>query len=140
VIPVELARSLRDRGLTWTPVEGDRFVLPDRDLDGQFFTIFEMVVEVRRAPAGTVIAFNGTTEWALDAVEQAEAVWLPREEQLREALGASMLSLARLDDGWRCTTRTADGLHEVDADTASEVYGRALLHLLRGAQRRGDSS
>ncbi|MFC5272404.1 hypothetical protein [Brachybacterium sacelli] len=30
--------------------------------------------------------FNGTTEWALDSVEQHEAIWIPREDQLRTAL------------------------------------------------------
>jgi hypothetical protein len=130
VIPLELARRLSDAGLVWHPAEGDLFVLPDRDLDGQVFTISEMVVEVRRAPAGTLIAFNGTTEWALDAVEQAETVWLPREAQLREALGAALLALTRTDDRWRVTYRLVGELRETDGRSASEAYGLALLSLL----------
>jgi hypothetical protein len=130
VIPFELATQLRDAGLPWHPAEGDRFVLPDRDLDGQVFTISEMVVEVRRAPVGALIAFNGTTEWALDSVEQAETVWLPREEQLREALDDALLALARTDDGWRVTYRVDAELVEATGPTASEAYGRALLALL----------
>jgi hypothetical protein len=130
VIPFELARQLRDAGLAWRPHEGDRFVLPDRDLDGRVFTISEMVVEVRRSPVGTLIAFNGTTEWALDSIEQAEAVWLPREEQLRETIGDALLSLTRLDEGWRVTLHLDGRLTEVDGATASDAYGRALLALL----------
>jgi hypothetical protein len=130
VIGIELARRLRAAGLAWEPTEGDRFVLPDRDLDGRVFTISEMVVEVRRGPVGTLIAFNGTTEWALDAIEQAETVWLPREHQLRELLGEALLSLARLDDGWRCTARIGDELRDFEHANAADAYGEALLSVL----------
>lgn len=135
MISFDLAQQLHEAGLRWMPSEGDRFVLPDRDLDERVFTISEMVVEVRRSPVGDLIAFNGTTEWALDAIEQAETVWLPREAQLRELLDAALLSLARLDDGWRCTVRIGGELVEVEADEADEAYGRALLAELRGADR-----
>jgi hypothetical protein len=134
VLPVDLARQLRDAGLRWEPTEGDRFVLPDRDLDGQVFTISDMVVEVRRSPVGTLIAFNGTTEWALDAIEQAETVWLPREEQLREALGADLRSLAQVEGGWRVTLELDGALVDRTAPTASEAYGRALLARLTGTR------
>lgn len=134
MISFDLAEQLRASGLQWTPAEGDRFVLPDRDLDGHIFTISEMVVEVRRSPVGDLIAFNGTTEWALDAIERAETVWLPREGQLRERLGAALLALARLDGGWRCTVRIGEELVEVESPEAEEAYGRALLAVLRGAR------
>ena len=134
MISHELALNLHEFGLAWTPSEGDRFVLPDRDLDGQVFTISDMVVEVRRSPVGDLIAFNGTTEWALDAIEQAEAVWLPREGQLRELLGDRLLSLASIEDGWRCTVRIDDDLVEVEAAAADESYGLALVEVLRAAQ------
>ena len=134
MISFELAEQLRASGLQWTPSEGDRFVLPDRDLDGHIFTISEMVVEVRRSPVGDLIAFNGTTEWALDAIERAETVWLPREGQLRERLGAALLALARLDGGWRCTVRIGEELVELEAPEADEAYGRALLAVLCGAR------
>lgn len=130
MIPHELARRLHDAGLVWQPAEGDRFVLPDRDLDGRVFTISDMVVEVRRAPVGTLIAFNGTTELALDAIEQAEAVWLPREEQLRELLGDALLALVRTEAGWRVTYHHRSGLREVTAAGAAEAYALALLELL----------
>jgi len=134
MISFELAEQLHASGLQWTPSEGDRFVLPDRDLDGHIFTISEMVVEVRRSPVGDLIAFNGTTEWALDAIERAETVWLPREGQLRERLGTTLLALARLDGAWRCTVRIGEELVELEAPEADEAYGRALLAVLRGAR------
>lgn len=130
MIEVELAHELHAAGLPWEPADGDHFVLPDRGLDGQVFTISEMVVEVRRSAVGQMIAFNGTTEWALDSIEQAEAIWVPRESQLRRALGTSLLSLARTDAGWRCTVRLGDRLHESDASEAETAYALALLHVL----------
>jgi hypothetical protein len=131
VLSPQLARALREHGLAWTPAEGDRFVLPDHDLDGRVFTISEMVVEVRRSPIGALIAFNGTTEWALDAIEQTEAVWVPREEQLRDLLGPALLSLVRTDDAWRVTFRAVDGqLAEVDRSDVADAYAAALLVLL----------
>lgn len=135
MIGIDLARALRDAGLVWRPLEGDRFFLPDRGMDDRVFTISEMVVEVRSAPVGSVIAFNGTTEWALDAIEQAEAIWIPREHQLREALGEAMLSLVQLDDGWRCTTREHGQLLEATEDTAELAYATALLRLLERDRR-----
>lgn len=130
LIDIELAHVLHASGLPWEPEDGDRFVLPDREMDGQIFTISEMVIEVKRSGIGQMIAFNGTTEWALDSIEQAEAVWIPRESQLRVALGERLLSLARTDDGWRCTVRLGEELHETDAAEAAEAYALALLHVL----------
>src|ERR1700759_3012498 len=81
----ELAVALRDAGLVWTPENGDRFVVPDRDLDNMVFVLSDMVVEEATLPDGThVLAFNGTTEWALDALEATEAIGVPSEAQLRE--------------------------------------------------------
>lgn len=137
VLDLELAHELHVAGLAWEPEDGDRFVLPGRDLDDRVFTISEMVVEVRRSPVGALIAFNGTTEWALDSIEQAEAVWIPREEQLRTALGVALLALARTDTGWRCTYRIDDRLLEAEASEAVGAYGGALLAVLRNEASDG---
>jgi hypothetical protein len=68
-ISVELSRVLHDAGLEWNPRLGDRFHVPDRDLDEYTFAISEMVVEVRDAiDGGSELAFNGTVEWALDSI------------------------------------------------------------------------
>lgn len=130
-ISTALARDLRDAGLTWQPSDGDRFAIPERGLDDRRFTVSEMVVEVRDTPAGPVMAFNGTTEWALDAILQREVIWLPREDQLRLALGPAFDQLVRTAEGYRCTVALDDHPVGYDGPTAAEAYGRALLHRLR---------
>ena len=130
MIDTDLARRLHTAGLIWEPAEGDRFILPDRDMDEHVFTISEMVVEVRTAPTGRIIAFNGTTEWALDAVEQTEVVWLPREDQLRHSLGDTLLSLVREETAWRCTIILDGRLHDTAAADAATAYALALLEVL----------
>lgn len=106
MITRELAVALRDRGLVWHPAEGDRFQLdlPDDvelEAEAEVFTVSEMTIEARQTPSGTDLAFNGTTEWALDAVTLADAVWLPREDQLRDLLRGTFRALVRLDDTFR---------------------------------------
>lgn len=128
MLTVELARALREAGMAWHPQRGDAFVIPDRDLDGQVFVLSDMVIEQQDVPGGPpILAFNGTTEWALDSLEAHDAVWLPREDQLREQVGDAFVSLERADGpvgGWVVTT--ADGRRHVEVDAAC-AYGRALL-------------
>ncbi len=78
---------LRKAGALWVPAAGDRFVVPDRDMDDDVFVVSDMTVEVHDYQGSKVIGFNGTTEWALDSIEQREVIWLPREDQLRALLG-----------------------------------------------------
>ena len=130
----KLARSLRRAGVRWSPAKGDRFVVPDRDLDDEVFVVSDMVVEAMDVPsAGRILAFNGTTEWALDSLEAAEAIWLPREDQLRGLLGDAFVSLERLDTepvGYAVTVRVdGEPVRHVDVD-AEAALGRALLQLL----------
>ena len=133
----ELAKALRDAGLRWTPVPGDRFVIPQPELDGQVFTLSDMTIEAHEYPTGTVLGFNGTTEWALDSVAMDDALWLPREDQLRELLGGTFLSLRRDGADLAVTTSDAAGTEqEFRAGTAVEAYGRALLALIRDATAR----
>ena len=135
VIDLDLGPALRDAGLAWTPTAGDRFVVLDRDLDDQVFVVSDMVIEARETPSGPLLAFNGTTEWALDSLQVQDAVWLPREDQLRELLGAAFVSLesaggGAVPAGFAVTVRVAGAEHrhlEVAADAA---YARALLDLL----------
>jgi hypothetical protein len=130
VISLDLARRLRTAAVTWEPAPGDRFQLPDRDMDDQLFVISDMVVEVRQLPAGPILAFNGTTEWALDSVGQQEVVWLPREDQLRRLLGQAFVSLESTPGGWIVTV-DRDGHHERHIDIDVEcAYARAVLALV----------
>src|SRR4051794_20622533 len=101
MISVGLARRLRDGGLRWDPGPGDRFVVADRDMDDEIFTLSEMTVDVHHHASGAVLGFNGTVEWALDSVEAGAAIWLPSETQLRELLAGTFRRLARTSTGWR---------------------------------------
>jgi hypothetical protein len=134
VITRALAETLRAAGLAWTPANGDRFVVPERNLDDTVFVISDMVIENLTLPLGQqVLAFNGTTESALDNLEASEAVWLPREDQLREALGEAFMSLELLPgatSGYAVTLLVGDRERRyVDVDVEA-AYARAVLALL----------
>ena len=131
MLTIDLARRLRDAGLTWTPSAGDRFLLPVAGMEEEVFVISDHTVDVHHFKTGDVIGFNGTTEWALDSVEQDKAVWLPREDQLRHLLGDAFVTLEQLDGGYAVSLRHADGSLERHADIEAErAYARALLATL----------
>jgi hypothetical protein len=130
----DLARALQGAGVLWSPAKGDRFFVPDRDLDEHVFVLSDMVIELVDVPDGSrILAFNGTTEWALDSLEAAAAVWLPREDQLRELLGQAFVGLEALTgatSGYAVTVEVS-GSRERHVDVEAEpAYARALLALL----------
>jgi hypothetical protein len=133
VIDVQLARQLKEAGLAWKPGLGDRFAIPDRDLDEEVFVLSNMTIQVYSMPEGRVIGFNGTTEWALDDVEIDEAIWLPREDQLRELLGGTFRGLRRDSVGYEATIELLGEERAFSAGTAEEAYAATLLHLLAAA-------
>jgi hypothetical protein len=135
VIDLDLGTALRDAGLSWTPTAGDRFVVLDRDLDDQVFVVSDMVIEARETPSGPLLAFNGTTEWALDSLGVQDAVWLPREDQLRALLGTAFVALEAsgggdVPTGFAVTVRVAGAEHRHIEVAADAAYARALLDLL----------
>jgi hypothetical protein len=130
VISVALATSLRDAGLRWHPTTGDRFVIDKPGVDDEVYTVSEMTVERHDSPSGTVLGFNGTTEWALDSVDAAESLWLPREDQLRELLGPAFVSLAA---GFTVTASVGGAARTFTASDAAEAYGQALLAYIEAA-------
>lgn len=157
-LPVELATALRESGLRWHPTAGDRFVVTDGTLDGDVFTVSDMVVEVMgEATGGQVLGFNGTTEWALDSVPLESALWIPREDQLRRLLGRAFRRLEAGDDGHRVVLVRSSGSAPVPAAvgpaepaapsepdgvagervftgrTAAEAYGQAVLDTITRA-------
>jgi len=134
VISIDLARRLRDAGLEWLPVEGDRFMIPDRDLEDHVFSISEMTIEVRKLAHGKRIMFNGSVEWALDSIMQREAIWLPTESQLRDRLGRAFESLQRTEVGYRCSIVADDRRLGYEGAEPAEAYGKALLDLLRDSE------
>lgn len=127
--------ALRDAGLQWRPADGDRFQLDlpeeiELEAEADVFTVSAMTIEARQTPSGTDLAFNGTTEWALDAVTLADAVWLPREDQLRELLRATFRSLTRVADAFVVEIGIAGEAMRFEHPDPSEAYGRALLALI----------
>jgi hypothetical protein len=130
VIGTHLAQQLKEAGLVWKPALGDRFAIPDRDLDDEVFVLSNMTIEVHTMPEGKVIGFNGTTEWALDDVEIDETIWLPREDQLRELLGGTFRALGRGPDGYEVRIDLLGEERRFAGATADEAYAAALLHLL----------
>jgi hypothetical protein len=130
VISLETARLLRDAGLRWVPASGDRFVVVDRGMDDEVFVLSNMTVEVHKLEHGQVIGFNGTTEWALDSVEDRDAVWLPRENQLRELLGGTFRSLDRVNEDWRVLLEINSMPVQVRHSDAEQAYALGLLQLI----------
>lgn len=134
VISRQLATDLRDAGLAWTPSKGDWFVIPDHGLDELEFVVSDMVVETRRmAFDRQLLAFNGTTEWAMDTLAASEALWLPREDQLRDVLGEAFMGLEYIPGeapGYAVSMLLGDTEQRfVDVDVES-AYARAVLGLL----------
>ncbi len=136
MISTGLAAELRAAGLAWQPISGDAFQISGADFEGDVFTVSDMTIEPHHYPSGTILGFNGTTEWALDSVALDDALWLPREDQLRELLRGTFRSLSReaADDGastvYRVVARIGDADHDYASDDPAEAYGRALLALI----------
>ncbi|MCT9820668.1 pilus assembly protein CpaE [Microbacterium sp. W1N] len=131
MISTDLALDLRAAGLVWHPASGDRFQLDEPEFDADVFTVSEMTIEARTYPTGTILAFNGTTEWALDSVALEDALWLPREDQLRELLRSAFRSLTRLTDTHRVEIEFAGERITTEHPQPEDAYGLALLAVLR---------
>lgn len=128
MLNLTLALELRDAGLSWHPKAGDRFMVTNVEMVDDLFHLADMVIEARRLGTGTVFAFNGTTEWALDSVDQDKTVWLPDEGQLRSLLGNRFAALERRGEEFVVTSH--DGSEYTDPDPEN-AYARALLDTLR---------
>lgn len=130
MISTELAAKLRDAGLVWHPADGDQFRIAAPELAGDVFTVSTMTIEAHEFPTGTILGFNGTTEWALDSVAIEDALWLPREDQLRALLRSSFRALRQVDGAYEVEIE-ALGRRQVFADPEpADAYGRALLALI----------
>ncbi|KGN30306.1 hypothetical protein N802_09390 [Knoellia sinensis KCTC 19936] len=131
MISLDLARRLaHEAGVLWQPAPGDRFVVDAELLTSEVFWVSQLTVEPQHFADQTVLGFNGTTEWALDSVSLDQAVWLPREDQLRELLGDRLESLHRSGDGWEVTfARDESTRHTVKDPDVECAYAKALLTL-----------
>lgn len=130
MITVQLARDLVAAGVLWEPTAGDRFVIDADQLTAQVFWVSDLTVEVQTYRGQPLLGFNGTTEWALDSVTLDQAVWLPREDQLRELLGDRLVSVHRLEDGWEVVFEPQPHTRRTVTDADLEcAYARAVLTL-----------
>lgn len=140
MIHLETARKLKTAGLDWRPKSDDCFAIPDRGMDEQRFVLNNMTIQHEILKGHPAITFNGATEWALDYIFQVEAIWLPRESQLRELVLKELaqqtdqpqFSLSKKPGGYLCTIQTGASSHSFEGDSASEAYAEAVLHLLIG--------
>ena len=130
MISTQLARALRDSGLVWHPIAGDAFLIDKLELDADVFILSDMTVEAHEFSTGTVLGFNGTTEWALDSVAIDDALWLPHESQLRELLRGAFGSLEASADGFRVSASIATEELIFEAEDAADAYARAVLALI----------
>jgi len=136
MIRVETARRLRDGGLSWKPVHGDRFVAPDRGMDELVFVINDMATIIEVWQGAPAVTFHGTPEWALDYLYLGETLWLPHESQLRELLrralaptGADTYDLLFADGVYTCRFEWGGEALAFRAHDAEEAYAAALLYL-----------
>jgi hypothetical protein len=130
MITIDCARALREAGLRWRPASGDSFSIVRPGFDSEVFTVSEMTIEAHEFDTGTILGFNGTTEWALDSLALEDALWLPREDQLRGLLGGTFRSLQRQGEGYRVNVRLSEVDEQFDAPTAEDAYGSAVLMLI----------
>jgi hypothetical protein len=134
MISFPMARRLKQAGLKWTPKLHDFFAVPERGMDTKIFVISDLQANIEKLFGAEVVAFQGASEWALDYLITSEAVWMPREEQLREALLASSsetsLHLDCTPEGCHLDVRSGPMEMSFDAQQVGDAYGLALLHIL----------
>jgi len=130
MIDEDTARLLRAAGLRWQPASGDTFAIDRPGMAGEHFTVSEMTIEPHHFDTGTILGFNGTTEWALDSLAVEDALWIPREDQLRELLGGAFRHLARTPDGYRVTLELEGAERYFEEEDAASAYAQALLSLI----------
>jgi hypothetical protein len=136
MIRLETARRLRDGGLVWNPVHGDRFVAPDRGMDDLVFVINDMPTMIEMWQGAPAVTFHGTPEWALDYLYLGETVWLPHESQLHELLrhalaltGSDTFDLLFADDVYTCRFAWGGAGLAFRSEYAEEAYAAALIYL-----------
>lgn len=130
MISSELAFALNASGLAWQPATGDRFLIHRGEFESEVFTLSDMTIEAHEHPTGTILGFNGTTEWALDSVALEDSLWLPREDQLRELIGPRFHALRRIDAGFSVEIDVSGEAASFAAEDPADAYAQALLALI----------
>lgn len=137
MISLATARRLKAAGLAWQPALHDFFAIPERSMDERVFVIGDLLATVEVIQGRPVVAFQGASEWALDNLAVSEAVWLPREDQVRALLESALLEKGhaetRLDgglNGYACTIILGGEARTFHASQAVEAYAAVLLDLI----------
>lgn len=137
MISLPIARQLKAAGLLWQANSNDFFTVPDRGMDERLFVLADMQAQLDIFRGWPVVTFHGTSEWALDYILTSEVVWMPREDQLREALLAALsseptaqVSLHSDSGGAACSITWLGETQRFDASSASDAYGKALRYIL----------
>jgi len=132
MLSLSLARQLKKAGLQWDPQLLDVFAIPDRQLDERRFVLTDVMAYIEIFRGSPMVTFHGSAEWALDFVQQTEAVWIPTESQLRECIQqyGSELVLRQTASGYECGLAYAGETMVFGGDGACDAYGAALLQLL----------
>jgi hypothetical protein len=132
MIPFHTAFALHEAGLIWQPALHDFFAIPHSELDDRVFVLTDMVAELTVLKGWPAITFNGAVEWSLDYILQMDAVWLPREDQLRAAVAAlTPFELCPSPAGYVCTIPHEGGSKQFVAAEAEDVYAAVWLFLQR---------
>ncbi len=138
MISLTLARRLKSAGLIWKASNNDFFAIPDRGMDERVFVLADMQAQLDLFRGWPVVTFHGTAEWALDYILTSEVIWMPREDQLRDAilsnLAGSEITLDVNSDGCTCTIQWQEATKRFSADLAADAYGNALLHILENSR------
>ncbi|MCL4876676.1 MAG: pilus assembly protein CpaE [Anaerolineae bacterium] len=139
MISIESALRLKKAGLEWQPAENDFFAIPFRELDERTFVISDMTVIVEMLNGERAITFNGASEWAMDYLIVTDAIWVPREDQLRSELerrlvrrgeAQPVVTLMTTSDGYCCEIQFKEEKRRFEDFGASECYAAALLFVL----------
>lgn len=136
MIEVDLARQLKDAGLAWQPTERDCFTIPDSQLDGQVFVLSQVMTQLALLKGQPALTFHGSSEWALDYLFTTDALWLPSEAQLRQAIERlagddAALVLERTRQGYRCRVSSGEAAWAGEAAGADAAYAKTLLAILQ---------
>lgn len=133
MISLETAVALQQAGLAWKPTLHDFFAVPHVDMDERVFVLTDMVAELTILKGWPAITFNGAVEWSLDYILQIDAVWLPREDQLRSAVAMrTPFQLRVTPTGYACVIPVQGVEQSFGATMAEEAYAAVLLFLLGG--------
>ena len=138
MISLETAIRLKDAGVNWDPTLHDFFAIPDRDMDDVLFVISDIQATINSLLGYQVVSFQGASEWALDSILTEEAVWMPREEQLRDILEVELLAMGQIGflisagaDGYRIVIRLDEQRIEFFDRDASEAYAKGIFYMLK---------